>query len=552
MAKRTKKTSAASAPTRAPAWGDLSDAKRREITGKMLRAYVRVGRFAAGRYNIVSHKYTQLREQPGIETTGEDGILTATLRNQFIDLARNGVRNNETLNGILNQFEANVVGVEGGKASFDFGDGYEAVEDELRARFAAWAQSAEFFDGLNFNELLRITLKTLLLGGQVALLFDDGVTGADSGRILGYEPDCIANIREDVFAKLFPGYSQHNGRIKDYNRQWCGVIVSHAERGKSEFTDPRDCYFLTRDPNRPVKESGWNLVSLRYRLNQGGGKSPLTAPLGSLIDVQMLQGFEVESAKKNAQTIAQLYQTNAAPDQIDPSLANPAANADTIFDEDTPMEDVEKAVADATAFEEPTVSLDEISSAGCIYSVMPENSKLELLDTKHPNPNMNEFIRLVACRGGWAIGASGMYVTGTVSASFSASRMEQLLTWPTFDAWQAFIEREICDWAFARWADWAEARGDLDGLDLPIGWRELVTWSWPRMREVNAVDEQNAINMGLKNGTKTYSEILGPNWRRKLAQRARERQYMAKLGLPDPANETVSGQIVDTGKGASE
>ena len=67
------------------------------------------------------------------------------------------------------------------------------------------------------------------------------------------------------------------------------------------------------------------------------------------------------------------------------------------------------------------------------------------------------------------------------------------------------------------------------------------------MREVNPMDEQNAVNAGLKNGTRTYLQVLGPNYKETLRQRAREKDFMREIGLPDPAMETVSGQILDQG-----
>lgn len=526
MARRAK-------PKKAPAWIALTERQRRLVAGRMVRTYVRVGAKASAQYNIVSPKHECLRVWPTIERTDEDGILTATLRNQFVDLARNGVRNNATLNGILHQFEVNVVGIEGGKASFDFGQEYQRDADAVRAAFARWCESAEYFDGANFNEVLRLALKTLLLGGQMAVVFDDMATGADCGRILTYEPDCIANLKDVAFAAAFPdGWTQSNGRIRNPDARWCGVICSHSQRGETEFDRDR-AYILTRDPDQPSRDSFWNLLRIAWRFNQGGGKSPLTAPLGSLIDVEMLQGFEVESAKKNSQTLAQLT-TNSAAESDDPSLLDTGL-VEGLSQDATP-EQVDDAVQDVEAAEVPTVTFDEIRAAGCLYEVMPENSKLELLDTKHPNPNMNEFIRLVACRGGWSMGMASVYTTGTVTSSYTGFRGEQLMTWPTFRAWQSYLERNLCDWALDNWARYAARRGILGGLALPDGWTRRVRWTWPRMHEVDAEKEQRAIDAGLRNGTRTYSEILGPNWRDVLRQRAEERAYMREIGLPDPSD----------------
>lgn len=535
-------------------WNSLTPDERRRATARMLRTYIRVGRFAAGRYNVVSPKYTALRERPQIEYDGEDSVLTATLRNQFVNLARNGVRNNATLNGILRQFEVNVVGVEGGKASFDFGDEYAKAEKTVMDRFADFCESAEFYDGMNLNDVLSIALKTLLLGGGVAFLFDGGAIEG-CGRICAFEPDCIANLAPEKFEARFPGCTQSNGRIRNANGRWFGVIVSHALRGRTEFDDPDKCYILNSPPDVRPADRDWTYVTLRYRFNQGGGKSPLTAGLGPLIDVEMLQGFEVESAKKNAQTLAQLVETAHRPPP-DPALGDPSQEGGaTVFDENSTDEQLAAAAAEEAEndeLEEPPVTFDEMHAAGCVYEVMPENAKLELLDTKHPNPNMNEFIRLVACRGGWSLGISSVYTTGKVESSYTGFRGEQVMSWQVFRKWQKLLEREICDWALARWAAWAEARGLLADVALPDGWRRRVKWFWPKMPEVNPVDAQNARNLGLKNFSLTYEDDLGPGWKETMRKAARERGFMKSLGLPHPADETASGQRVGTDAGGAE
>ena len=48
-------------------------------------------------------------------------------------------------------------------------------------------------------------------------------------------------------------------------------------------------------------------------------------------------------------------------------------------------EEIEAAAKAEGDTQTQTMSLERINAAGCIYQVMPENYKLELLDTKHPN-----------------------------------------------------------------------------------------------------------------------------------------------------------------------
>lgn len=137
------------------------------------------------------------RERGIIEHHDEDEVLNVYGRGKMIDLARNATRNSSTFNGILKQFDLNVVGTNGGKAVFNF-DNPDAAR-RLRDSFASWTRDADFFDGLNLNTLLKIILKTYILGGDMVLLYDDGLI-EDSGKLLIYEPDEIGSTTKEALA----------------------------------------------------------------------------------------------------------------------------------------------------------------------------------------------------------------------------------------------------------------------------------------------------------------------------------------------------------------
>jgi len=52
------------------------------------------------------------------------------------------------------------------------------------------------------------------------------------------------------------------------------------------------------------------------------------------------------------------------------------------------------------------MTLDKVNAAGAIYQVMPEGYKMEILDQKHPNANMPDFIRWLAGRSAAPFGLS--------------------------------------------------------------------------------------------------------------------------------------------------
>jgi len=169
----------------APDWNKLDNRTKLAVTRKLIMALQ-----GGARYRIVEGNDALQRAAGMIERTGEDEIFNAYGRGKFLDLARNATRNSSTFNGILKQLDLNVVGTKGGKAIFNF-DG----SDKVREAFSSWTRDADFFDGLSFNTVLKLILKTYILGGDMVLMFDDGLI-EDSGKLVIYEPDEIGNTTD--------------------------------------------------------------------------------------------------------------------------------------------------------------------------------------------------------------------------------------------------------------------------------------------------------------------------------------------------------------------
>ena len=60
------------------------------------------------------------------------------------------------------------------------------------------------------------------------------------------------------------------------------------------------------------------------------------------------------------------------------------------------------------------------------------------------------------------------------------------------------------------------------------------------------MNEQNAVAARLRNLTGSLAEYYGADWREKLAKIKDELEYCRALGIPHPALQTVSGQMIDT------
>lgn len=190
-----------------------------------------------------------------------------------------------------------------------------------------------------------------------------------------------------------------------------------------------------------------------------------------------------------------------------------------------------------------TMTLDRVTAAGAIYQVMPENFKIEMLDTKRPNPNMPEFISWLAGRSAAPFGLSKQFAT--LQSSGADFRAEQLMTWPAFYEAQKFLE-SICDWVVYRWSVWAMKKGYVK--EVPEDFVAHTSWAWPSMDEIDEVAHQEAVEKKLRNMTATYSEILGSDWKEKLEQTAYERQWMKEHGITHPQDLMLSGGQTESSK----
>lgn len=507
-------------------WKDLSDKQRIDVATKIAKS---VKALQSGpRYKLVSGTDEWQRERGIVEHRNEDEIFNSYGRGKALDLARNATRNSSTFNAILKQLDLNVVGTKGGKAIFNFNNA-----DPIKAAFSRWTREADFFDGLPFNTLLKLILKTYVLGGDMVLMFDDGLI-EDSGKLVVYEPDEIGNTTDEAIKRHFGKYAHQSlGRVYNGNGRFIGAVVSRSQRGAEVF-DPKMSYFLARDPDESWFDSFWLMPRNVFRVAQGRGVTPLTSSLATIIDLEDLCGFELAAAKKNAQTLAQVLQdaNSSEEDAVEPS----AFDSDTDFSQmsDVEVEAIVKAAQEANV--QQTMTLDKVNAAGAIYQVMPEGYKMEILDQKHPNANMPDFIRWLAGRSAAPFGLSQQFATlQTDGASF---RAEQIVTWPAFYEAQKFLE-QICDWTIYRWSLWAQKRGIINSV--PNDFVARTSWSWPTMDEIDENAHQDAVEKKLRNMTGSYADELGSDWKEKLTAIKEEIDWFKQNNLPHPAFNQISG-----------
>lgn len=511
--------------------------------------------FSAAGYDIVSGPDQMLRRRGTIEFGGEDRALPFYNRLRMLNMARQGVRNGDSMRALMRQMELNVVGTVGGKATFAFGEKDAQAAKDIRRAFAAWARHCEFSDGLSLSKLLQLVVDTKFVGGDMVLLFDDGLI-EDSGKILAFEPDEIADVPKAWFAEKFPAdFTQRQGRIYNQNGRFVGVTVSHKYRGQPTFKrDPNGVFFLTVDPDAEIQD--WVMLREVWRFNQGRGVSPIAAPLDSLLDLESVTKFEVQAAMKNSQTLGQIVYTGqkkaeANPDEVSGELdADLAAQAAAVANGDGSGLTAEEQQAAAEqeaggdADFDDDFELEHIEGSGAIFDQMPDDYKMELLDTKRPNPNVEGFVKWLSGRSGAAIGLAKCYANMEATASYTAFRGEQVMSWATFEEWQKNLEREVCDWVVQKWVAWADRKGIFKAGTLPDDWSDHVSWSWPTMREVDIKATAEAKKIMLENGLITLAELHPGDPDGYMQEIGKDVERYHRLGLIHPMEKSVSGGVL--------
>ena len=519
---------------------DLKPEQRRLVNRRIstaIRAFMSY--VGGGLYESVDLPTSRQRKPAFVELTGEDGILTAHKRGKLTDLSRNAMRNGPERRAIDQQRRVNIVGIAGGKLTCNFKGG-----DEVAKWFnSTWAPHAGFVQDTHLNNILKLVVQAIDTDGDCVLLFDDGfITGGNgTGRVRAFETDEIASLDKQEFRKLLgdDGHTQTQGMVFDPLGAFCGVFVSTSQRGRTTFTaKDGKAWYLSRDPFARDRADNWIFCASRTRFSQARGISPLVAAINTLTDIHEIAASETQSAKINSQLVGQLI-SNAKDDINEGSIPDAFKAAVT---EAGAQADAELAAGDDDKVE---FTLEEMEAINAHFDEMPPGKRLELLDTKRPNPNMAAYLDWLVGTAASTLGMPKLYAMLRAEASYSAARAEMCLAWTTFEECQKELERTVCDWIGRQAIAWAVRTGELR-VTLPEGWHNLLSWSWPKPREIDETKSVAATRSKLQLGLTTYRRELGPDYQATLKEWAAEVAEFKTLGIPHPALQTVAGAVIKT------
>ena len=498
------------------------------------------------------------RRPPRIEFEGEeDGQLTPTRRLLSVDLARNMERNDAPTHGIVKQLRVNVVG-DAGKLVFSASGAWYA---EATAYFKDWAQHADFIDGTSWRECLQLAVYALAMEGDFVAIFDDGrlsrLEGAGTGRLLFFEADQICNLDAASWREFAVGprrnWRQCSGVLLDGFGRRAGVVVSRF-RGRS--TTPRkQALVLTLDPDNP-DAAWWRHVSRKFRLRQLRGVADAIPALCTSQDAAEMQGYELQSAKRAASHYAfvRLRKAEAAPQDVS-ALPTPESLAAAAGTDATAAGNAAAASAasapqsigatdgDDDDLQNPGRNLEKIT--GGQMDVSDEVEGIDWDPAARPSGAVTDFLEFSTRLAGRSHGLNSSYALGRADGSYSAARMDLVMSWVVLRDNQQFLESAFADWVARRVIERAVALGELDAPP-DEDWATRIHWQWPRMPSIDEQKEQAALTQRFKNGVTAPQEIMGPGWRETIDQRAEFDAYCREKGVTLAFQEITPGAATAT------
>lgn len=474
----------------------------------------------------------RLRRQPTRETQGEGDIYSMSKRLLGCNLGRDLERNYSPAKSLLHQFRVNVVGGLG-KIRVNAAGG----EDATAYFNEVWAKDCDFRDDLDWSTMLQNILAAEIRDGDMLAVVDDGVL-EDSGKLLTWESDQIVPLTETAQKKAPAEYAnaiQDNGIMRDKLGRVLAYCVT-GKRGLPSVDIIEDVTFWKRGAARLCRNP--------WRLNQGRGVPSLITPASNFLDLYEILASELQSAKKAAKQYAFVHRDNAVTDWDTP------ANSPEFLAENDGRSAADVATDGANQTTHTARNYERLETfTGGLTDYLDPLDKVEFPKLDHPNVALASFLEAVHGYSGAALGLARAYTILRADSSYTAFRGDMIMSWVTFYWLQTHLERVIADWVGVKVLTWAQRKKLVQ--TLPAGWERSISWTWPTMPEVNPLDYQNAVAAALKNATTDYSELLGPDWEKRIRDSAAQVNVLREVNYPAGVLESKSGGAMDAAPDAA-
>lgn len=505
------------------------------------------------KYDATDSVYAKGRKQPPKETKTEDDTQSLWERGKAVAVGRDLERNNAPFKGVQRQRKVNIVGT-GPKANFktDFPEWNLEASTFFNSDWAKWCDSR---DDQHLSELLANAVTAEGREGDQLIVFDD--FDRDDGTLIVFESDQIVTIEEKSWldASKKKGFIwtepdpadrrkkipllQKNGVVTDRRGRVHAYVATHTHGKLTCMYD--EVSIIPRWNVKHAKNGSAVLYKAPWRPNQYRGVGTALTVNNQQRDIYEMVAAELQSAKRSAQDYAFIEVDKDAEGAITRALQRVQQENGSVG-----TEDMNKILyGDGSG---------ENGFLGGIYENMEHNfggrmdylnpgEKAVIHDNDRPSPGVRNFADWIQETTGFAFGMGRCTATGRAESSYTAYRGENLLSWANFEVEQKAVERRLLDFLIYKSVNFAVRTGLLPA-PKDANWFKKVSFKWPTMPEVDELKSAMAERMALKNGSRDFEDILGPDWSSKFDQLSEQVEKARELGLPLAVFETVSGSLI--------
>lgn len=446
--------------------------------------------------------------------------ITDEQRRSVLSITRGLYRNDMFISGLINTIAEFAVGKDGGKINILSKDTefntvatkyfnkvfyknciYNNPNKTLNDALRIITMTAEDIDG---DILIWIHQN---IGNKIMMFAADQLVNLDAKT---YEAQAInKGFFDEVDGKKIVWKHKAGMLLDNYGmvKKW---IVTH-NIGKTNYKfedvnilDAKDCYLVSND----------------YRPNQLRGVPNM------LCCTEVLDSLK-DSIKSETRTLQNISQMGLIIKRDEPWIAAQEYCAKHNLDID-----------DLTS-EQRTQLLDKFTNDdedfkkgwGGLITTMGSKDSMEVLNANNrPNNGIVDYVTWLQRNIGKRLGVYSLMALGLADKSYSASRSEIMLTWRLLENRQKKLERLIVDNLAVKYINGLIKDGTIK-KPTDDDWQDAIIVCWPTCPQIDPVKEETATKIKLETGKIHYIDILGPNWKQIVDQRAECEAYIKSKGL---------------------
>ena len=479
----------------------IENAEKRERLSRLKLADVQ----NRAMYEAVEEGRKKQRHSPKIEFGDEQTLNLTRDRLKGIATTRDQYRNYAISKNHVRTIVNNAIGTDIKLVLYPSED--ESNKAAARWFNRDWSRDCEARQGWHRNDLNKLILTQFLREGDIVAFFDrGGVIPGGEGKVWLWEPDQIVNLSDQEFKKkraaitdqLGPFYegkygitlkdadlSQGDGVILDKWGRTLGYMV-HNKHGMT-IAKADDVTILPRGPAR--------LIMQPWRVNTVRGMSELLTIANDTQHVREIREAALMRMKVQSFIVMAIKKADAAQAGLTRS-GNDAT------------------VAAAGTMGDNYENFEKITRGAIEY--LGNGEEVQNLSLPGDSVDIETMLKYATASSGMGLGLAKAYALAESASSYSAGMFEGNMTWPTFRAYSKHMERYVLDWEAEEALTWGVERGKIKGL--ADGWKDNLGWTgWPERMAINPAAEANAKKTRLSIGDLDWADMLGPDWREKLA-----------------------------------